>query len=80
MQLREKCQPYIVEFRYTWKLLNLMGIAPSLDLCAECGERLTDGGRFTQEGMRCRRCSQDRGEPVSAQELCGAEGRRLSPA
>ncbi|MCD8232860.1 MAG: DNA repair protein RecO [Cloacibacillus porcorum] len=74
VQLREKCPPYIVELRFTWKLLNLMGIAPSLDLCVECGGLLTEGGWLTQAGMCCRRCSQGKGEAVSAEEL--AELRR----
>lgn len=57
LQLREKCPPYIVDFRFTWRLLNLMGIAPSLKLCAQCGKRLTHGGAMTREGMRCPDCA-----------------------
>ena len=50
VQLREKCPSYIVELRFTWKLLNLMGIAPSLDLCVECGGLLTEGGWLAPGG------------------------------
>ena len=74
VQLREKCPSHIVEFRFTWRLLNVMGIAPSLDLCAECGRRLTEGGCLTQEGMRCHKCSPNGGEPVSAAELLELKG------
>lgn len=56
LQLREKTPARAVEFRYMWKFLAVMGAAPSLAACAGCGERLTDGGLFTNEGILCGRC------------------------
>lgn len=57
LQLRAKCPPCIVEFRFIWRSLNIMGTAPSLEFCAECGEKLADGGVMTKEGMLCRKCA-----------------------
>lgn len=57
LQLRAKCPPHIVEFRFAWRSLNIMGTAPSLELCAECGQKLTEGGAMTREGMLCHKCA-----------------------
>ena len=39
VQLRAGALPAAVEFRYMWKLLAVMGTAPSLGYCAGCGEK-----------------------------------------
>lgn len=57
IQLKEKAAPYIAEFRYMWKLMDLFGIAPSLELCSSCGELFKNGAVFTQDGLLCPRCA-----------------------
>ncbi len=70
LQLSAGAMPAAVEFRYKWRLLASMGMAPSLEYCAGCGERLTRGGVFTDEGILCGRCAaQAKGLPLSEREL-----------
>ena len=70
MQLRAGALPAAVEFRYMWKLLAVMGTAPSLGYCAGCGEKLARGGLFTDGGILCGRCAaQAKGSPLSEREL-----------
>lgn len=68
VQLKEKAPAHITEFRYTWKLMNLFGIAPSLDLCSDCGRLFSEGAVFTGEGLLCPSCARG-GSPVTQQEL-----------
>lgn len=70
LQLKEKSPPYTVEFRFTWRLLNLMGIAPTFDLCVVCGASLAGGGVFTEEGILCKSCgAQSKLPACSSEEL-----------
>lgn len=75
LQLKEKTPPYLTEFRYTWKLLDSFGIAPSLELCSSCGALFRDGAVFTQEGLLCPKCA---GSPASVSQEDIAELRLAS--
>ncbi|MCF0247172.1 MAG: DNA repair protein RecO C-terminal domain-containing protein [Synergistes sp.] len=77
LQLCEGCPPQIVEFRFAWRFLNNMGVAPSLDLCSECGAKLVNGGYITPQGVFCERCARGTGgflPPALLSELRTAAG------
>ncbi|WP_279009603.1 DNA repair protein RecO [Synergistes jonesii] len=79
VQLREKCPPAAVEFRYTWKFLNLMGLAPSYDICASCGTRLSGRGVMTKEGVFCASCAKNGGLSMDAAELAELRAAAMLP-
>ena len=54
--LKENCPAPIVEFRFAWKLLNALGLAPSLQQCVKCGGRLDTDVLWSQDGFICRHC------------------------
>lgn len=55
-----------------WRLVGVLGFAPDLRRCLECGRGIPDGegGRFDQAagGLRCERCS-PHGRPLDAAGL-----------
>lgn len=70
LELRGGAKPAAVEFRYMWRLLAVMGTAPSLSICAGCGGELAGGALFTGEGLLCENCARGaKGTPVSEREL-----------
>lgn len=65
--LKDNCPGDVVDFRFTWKLLNLIGLAPSLNQCVRCGERLESRVSWCSDGLICVRC------------LSGQYGKELEP-
>lgn len=55
--LRDGAPPEAAEFRFSWRLLNALGLAPSLQNCVKCGALLDDGASWTEDGLLCPRCS-----------------------
>lgn len=45
-----------VKFRFYWRLLRLLGIAPSLTSCVVCGAELKSGAVVTIDGLVCKQC------------------------
>lgn len=56
LALNEKCPESIVEFRFNWRLLKALGLAPSLQTCSECGSHLKEELCWSQDGLLCARC------------------------
>ena len=75
--LRDGAPAEAAEFRYNWRLLNALGLAPSMQNCVKCGSRLDDGASWTEDGLVCGHCSG--GEPAieSADLLELAEAAQL---
>lgn len=70
LQLKEGAPCGAVEFRFMWKMLNVMGAAPTPELCVNCGMKLDGGGVFTEGGFLCSRCAvESHGEVLSGDEL-----------
>lgn len=57
--LKENCNPKIVEFRFTWRLLNTMGLAPSLKQCVLCGSLINDTSFWSDDGFCCSECAKN---------------------
>ncbi|NLV81493.1 MAG: DNA repair protein RecO [Synergistaceae bacterium] len=55
--LKENCHPKIVEFRFIWRLLNAIGLAPSLRQCVLCGSLLNNSSFWSDDGLCCSKCS-----------------------
>lgn len=57
--LGEDIDSSAAEFRFTWRLLNLAGCAPSLQHCVLCGARLIKGKSYWNNdgGICCDNCS-----------------------
>ena len=45
-----------VEFRFIWRLLNLLGTAPSLQNCVCCGAVIDGTSFWTDDGLKCNKC------------------------
>lgn len=56
LALNEACPCGIVEFRFNWRLLRVLGLAPSLRTCAGCGSLLGGEPRWSRDGLLCARC------------------------
>lgn len=58
--------------RHIWELVRVLGFAPDLDRCLECGGPIPAGEKarfdFPAGGLRCRRCPAA-GRPLSAADL-----------
>lgn len=54
--LNENCPIDITEFRFNWRLLKALGLAPSLQSCCECGAPLKDELNWSEDGLLCARC------------------------
>ncbi len=68
--LKEKCPVEIVDFRFTWKLLKAVGLAPSLQHCVNCGSHLQEKTLWCSDGLLCAQCSADnRNKQISSEEL-----------
>ena len=63
--LRDGAPAEAAEFRYNWRLLNALGLAPSLRNCVKCGSRFDGGASWSEDGLVCGRCSG--GEPAISQ-------------
>lgn len=50
------CSPQIVQFRFIWRLLKYIGLAPSLTNCAKCSAKLTKANP-AQDGLICEKCT-----------------------
>ena len=50
--------PEIVHCRFLWRWLQSWGVAPSFDVCSECGAPLNGSGTWADGSFMCRRCSQ----------------------
>ncbi len=67
--LKEDVHPHVVEWRFLWKWLYNWGIAPSPDLCGECGAALASA-RLAASGFLCPVCARTHeGTALSAEEL-----------
>lgn len=55
--LKENCHPKIVDFRFTWRLLNTMGLAPSLKQCVLCGSLIKNTSFWSDDGFCCSECA-----------------------
>lgn len=60
--LKDGVHPLAAEWRFLWKWLYNWGIAPSPDLCAECGASLPSA-RLSSSGFLCPACARS-GEGV----------------
>lgn len=56
LALNENCPEKIVEFRFNWRLLKSLGLAPSLNSCCECGASLEYELNWSRDGLLCARC------------------------
>lgn len=62
LSLNENCPADAVEFRFNWRLLRTLGLAPSLQSCCACGARLKDELQWSGDGLLCARCGGQAGE------------------
>ncbi|MBR4401267.1 MAG: DNA repair protein RecO [Synergistes sp.] len=69
VQLKEGCPADAVEFRYVWKFLNTMGLAPSYSICVSCGARISGSAAAGKEGVFCASCAGEGLPKMSAKEL-----------
>ena len=76
--LRGGTPPAITDFRFTWRLLNALGLAPSLTQCVLCGSVLDGGAVWTEDGLACAKCSAG-AEYLSAAELSDVRSAALLP-
>lgn len=61
--LNKNCPVEIVEFRFNWRLLKALGLAPSLRNCCECGAALKNELSWSGDGLLCIRCRQTAAKP-----------------
>ncbi|MGI6442229.1 MAG: DNA repair protein RecO [Synergistaceae bacterium] len=57
--LKDGCTSELVEFRFTWRLLNLMGLAPSFKQCVLCGSLINESSFWCDDGFCCSNCTSD---------------------
>ncbi|MDO4988378.1 MAG: DNA repair protein RecO [Synergistes sp.] len=57
IQLQNGTPAAITEFRFVWRMLHLLGSAPTFDVCSLCGVKVTCGGTLTNDGFLCAKCS-----------------------
>lgn len=62
LSLNENCPEEIVEFRFNWRLLKSLGLAPSLKSCCGCGMPLNHELNWSRDGLLCVRCKGAGGE------------------
>lgn len=67
--LKENCPVEIVEYRFTWRLLKEIGLAPSLGYCVKCGSKLECGAVWTKDGLVCPSCSGPAQEDICSEDL-----------
>lgn len=70
--LCEGVLPAAAEFRFTWRLLNLTGCAPSLQYCVTCGAPLEKNNSYWIDdgGVCCEKCATEkRGEAIALANL-----------
>lgn len=67
--LNEDCPEEIVEFRFNWRLLRALGLAPSLHSCCCCGLPLKDELRWSDDGLLCVRCVTGKSPPDALKDL-----------
>ena len=65
--LKEGCISEHVEFRFIWRLLHIMGVAPSLQQCVICGVKLKNTFNCCADGFSCSQC--ESGESVDIKQL-----------
>lgn len=56
LTLDNNCPEEIAEFRFNWRLLRALGLAPSLRTCSECGSLLKDELHWSNDGLLCAMC------------------------
>lgn len=56
LSLNANCPAEVTEFRFNWRLLRALGLAPSLLTCSECGSTLKDELNWSPDGLLCGRC------------------------
>lgn len=56
IQLSKTKMAEAVEFRFLWRLLNLLGTAPSLQNCVCCGSVINASSFWTEDGLKCTKC------------------------
>jgi DNA repair protein RecO (recombination protein O) len=65
-------QSISVALAHVWQLVRVLGFAPDLDACLQCGRAITDGEEarfdFAAGGLRCGDCAL-LGRPLNANEL-----------
>lgn len=61
LSLNENCPQDIVEFRFNWRLLKTLGLAPSLQSCCACGARLRGELNWSEDGLLCAKCGGEDG-------------------
>ena len=54
--LKQGVHPGAGEWRFLWKWLENWGLAPSLEICVDCGSRFGEGAFWTERGLQCRSC------------------------
>lgn len=55
--LKANCVSEQVEFRFIWRLLNLMGLAPSFKQCVLCGSLINETSFWCNDGFCCSNCT-----------------------
>lgn len=61
----------LVEFRFIWRLLNIMGRAPSFKYCVNCGSKIEAiPAKWSEDGLICDKCS-------GITDLCQEEIKKL---
>ena len=59
--LRDGASLAAAGFRFNWRLLNAMGLAPSLQNCVKCGSSLV-AASWSDDGLVCQRCSGEKSD------------------
>ncbi|MEG1502228.1 MAG: DNA repair protein RecO [Synergistaceae bacterium] len=58
LQINESAKPEYIKFRFIWKLLKIIGRAPSLLCCSKCGSPITSSTlSWDEDGLICSRCT-----------------------
>jgi DNA repair protein RecO (recombination protein O) len=68
--LSRNLSPLLLDIRFVWRWANLWGVAPSLDLCPECGSPLAEASgnpvSASPAGFLCDTCAQSARRGVSS--------------
>ena len=75
--LEAACAQEVVEFRFVWRLLKYLGLAPSLTNCVSCNAKL-EAADFCPDGFLCEGCL--KGAPkIAKTELLQLQAAALLP-
>lgn len=66
LSIGENCPEDIVEFRFNWRLLKALGLAPSLRSCCKCDSPLNDELNWSENGLLCAGCAGAKPQPQGA--------------